>query len=74
MIEIARVEPKKIQRKLLTNEQKRAICRAKGYHCSKCPLELTFDDSSYCYSEVKDLEDAVQNYWNEEIKIEEECL
>lgn len=73
MIEIARVEPKKIQRKLLTEKQK-IMCAKVEYHCDKCPMRFEFDDESFCYKDVGRLERAIKDYWNEEIEIDEECL
>jgi hypothetical protein len=75
MIEIARIEPKKIQRKLLTEEQKKAICKSVSkYHCNTCPLMKEFDEEPMCIEDVKAMEDFIKDYWNEEIEIEEECL
>lgn len=75
MIEIARVEPKKIQRKLLTEEQKKAICKSVAkYHCNICPLMKEFDDTQMCIEDVKAMEDFIKDYWNEEIEIKEKCL
>lgn len=82
MIEIARVEPKKIQRKLLTEEQIKAICkkyRGKRIYCrTGCPLRDHIGAEFVCcspeFKSVQDLEQSIMDYWNEEIEIEEECL
>lgn len=78
MIEIARVEPKKIQRKLLTEEQKKAICekyRGKRIYCkAECPLSDYIGEEFVCcspkFESVQDLEQSIKDYWNEEIEIE----
>lgn len=71
MIEIARVEPKKIQRKLLTEEQKKAICKnVSKYHCKICPLMKEFDDAQMCIEDVKAMEDFIKDYWNEEVEVD----
>lgn len=65
----------KIQRKLLTEEQKKAICKnVSKYHCNTCPLMKEFDEEQWCIEDVKAMEDFIKDYWNEEIEIEEECL
>jgi len=63
----------KIQRKLLTNEQRKAICDSyddKG--CGYCPLRLEFENgegwASCCW--IKQTEKEIQNYWNEEIEVD----
>lgn len=73
MIEIARVEPKKIQRKLLTKEQAVEICQ-KQVQCRQCPLRFFASNFSLCGTDVKALEIMIKDYWNEEIEIKEECL
>jgi hypothetical protein len=74
MIEITRVEPKKIQRKLLTEEQKKAICKSVKYHCNTCPLMKEFYEEQMCIEDVKAMEDFIKDYWNEESEIKEKCL
>lgn len=73
MIEIARVEPKKIQRKLLTEEQKAAICKKyKKYEIAcddKCPLLFVLDYEEQSCDFVGHVTDAIKDYWNEEIEI-----
>lgn len=73
MTEIARVEPKKIQRKLLTMEQKLGICNT-PQNCDGCPLRFKALGFDLCESDVRALEIAIKHYWNEEIEIKEECL
>ena len=63
----------KIQRKLLTDEQKKAICKSIAkYHCDKCPLSKEYKETreEYCYIEMKDLQEYIKNYWDEEIEVE----
>jgi len=60
----------KTQRKLLTEEQKDKICKAYGYHCYKCPIMKEFDDGYWCTIGVKEMEDFIREFWNEEIEIE----
>lgn len=62
----------KTQRKLLTDEQKKAICKSVSkYHCNTCPLMKEFDEEQRCFEDVKAMEDFIKDYWNEEIEIEE---
>ncbi len=71
MIEIARVEPQKIQRKLLTKEQVVEICQ-KQVKCVQCPLRFFVNSNfSLCEMDVKALEIMIKNYWNEEIEVSE---
>lgn len=60
----------KTQRKLLTDEQKKAICEKYALDCYKCPLAFEFHGISYCHFTVRNIEQAIKNYWNEEIEIE----
>lgn len=62
----------KVQRKLLTDEQKEKICKAYGYHCYKCPIMKEFDDSQRCIEDVKEMEDFIKEYWDEEIEVQDE--
>ena len=64
----------KIQRKLLTGEQREKICEQyedKG--CSYCPLRVDFDMGNGWAScdWVKEKEKQIAYYWNEEIEVEE---
>ena len=70
MIEITKVEPKKIQRKLLTKEQVVEICQ-KQVQCMQCPLRFFSSNFSLCEMDVKALEIMIKNYWNEEIEVSE---
>lgn len=67
MIEIARVEPKKIQRKLLTSLQKMAICKKSC--CVTCPLMLEISDRIFCYQTIMGIEQDIKKFWDEEIEI-----
>lgn len=62
----------KTQRKLLTDEQKKAICKnVSGYHCNRCPLMKEFDEEQRCIEDVKAMEDFIKDYWDEEIEVSE---
>lgn len=58
-----------IQRKLLTEEQRKIICK-KHKNCNGCPLLLTIAYEQYCYENVKMFEQSIENYWNEEIEVD----
>ena len=68
MIEIARVEPKKIQRKLLTEEQKKAICKYQT--CTICKMAFQCGGITYSCRDVKEFEETFRNYWNEEVEVD----
>ena len=74
MIEIARAEPKKIQRKLLTTEQREEICKANKRICHICPLAMNFRDRIYCdnlkVNTIHHIEDTIKEYWNEEVGVD----
>lgn len=85
MIEIARVEPKKIQRKLLTKEQRQRICEkhseiwqvdGKKYCDIDCPLRADISDGiggkmdCNC-KQISIIEKALKKYWNGEIEVSE---
>lgn len=70
MIEITKVEPKKIQRKLLTEVQKKAICK-KHTNCHDCPMLLMIANEQYCYENISYIEKEIRDYWNEEIEVSE---
>jgi hypothetical protein len=59
----------KIQRKLLTKEQKDEICKKSEYHCYQCPLNKEHENIPYCYGEIGEMESFINEYWNEEIEI-----
>ena len=72
----------KIQRKLLTEEQKKKLCEEYMVSDSKeemaiticfkdCPLRITVGTNSYCINNIIKLEQIVKDYWNEEIEVEE---
>ncbi len=62
----------KTQRKLLTDEQKKAICKSVSkYHCNTCPLMKEFDEEQRCIEDVKAMEDFIKDYWDEEIEVSE---
>lgn len=60
----------KIQRKLLTEEQKKAICKSVTGRCSICPVMKEFDDARMCIEDVKAMEDFIKDYWNEEVEVD----
>lgn len=63
----------RIQRKLLTNEQKAAICKKyKRYEIAcdgKCPLLFVLGYEKERCDFVDHVTDAIKDYWNEEIEI-----
>ena len=65
-------EPKeivmKIQRKLLTKEQKMKICGNRRT-CDGCPMVYEFNGIYYSCNQVKSTEQRIKHYWNEEIEI-----
>lgn len=69
MIEIARVEPKKIQRKLLTKEQKMKLCGNRRT-CDGCPMVYEFNGIYYSCNQVKSTEQRIKKYWNEEVEVD----
>ena len=69
MIEITRVEPKKIQRKLLTEEQKNDICE-NNPACSRCPLFTTIAEQRFCWKEITQIERKIKTFWNEEVEVD----
>ena len=69
----------KVQRKLLTEEQKKSICEEYMVSnnieritiCFKdCPLRITVGTNSYCINDIIKLEKITNDYWNEEIEVE----
>jgi hypothetical protein len=83
MIEITRVEPKKIQRKLLTKEQKQLICEkhsctdnedGKRYCDIDCPLRVEISDGmggnmDWSCKQISIIEKSIEKYWNKKIEI-----
>lgn len=65
----------KIQRKLLTSEQKKAICEQHKdeYDLCKndCPLFIEIDHEDYCAKTICYLEQIIKDFWNEEVEVEE---
>lgn len=68
----------KIPRKDLTKEQKNEICKkyydehSYTWNCKKCPLlKLHRGLFGYCYKTIDELEEFINEYWNEEVKIKE---
>lgn len=59
-----------MQRKLVTDEQKQAICE-RYKDCWKCPMGfLVDDDRIWNCNRAYALERKIKAYWNEEIEIE----
>ena len=59
----------KIQRKLLSKEQKDQICN-KYEDCSRgCPLKFSLFGEKTCYKQIEGVEYAIKEFWNEEIEI-----
>ena len=70
-----------MQRKLLTEEQKKSLCEEYMVSDSKeriticfkdCPLRKTVGTNSYCINDIIKLEQIVKDYWSEEIEVNEE--
>ena len=65
----------KIQRKLLTDEQKKTICEKHTKDSDEkscldsCPLILNIFGIEWCYKDVDGIEQAIKDYWNEEIEV-----
>lgn len=59
----------KLQRKLVTHEQKMQMCDK--YQCIACPMTLKFKDTYFDCVEMQKLEQALKDYWNEEIEVNE---
>lgn len=59
----------KLQRKLVTHEQKMQMCDE--YRCLACPMTLKFKDLYFDCGEVQKLEQALKDYWNKEIEVDE---
>ena len=74
MIEISRVKPKKILRKLLTKKQTEKLCR-KNWNCiPNCPMTFQCGGITYSCRDVKAIEESIRNYWNEEIEVKDEIF
>jgi len=63
-----------IQRKELTHEQKKEICK-KHEHipgkwpCEGCPLKTIIYNISFCYQNMDMLTHEIEKFWNEEVEI-----
>ena len=72
----------KIQRKLLTKEQKKAICeeyRGRRKYCKDgCPLTTYIGEEFVCcsprFESIQDLEQAIKDYWDEEVEVKDEIF
>ena len=63
----------KIQRKLLSIEQKLGICNPLQ-NCDGCPLRFKALGFNLCESDVKELEIAIKHYWDEEVEVKDEIF
>jgi len=62
----------KVQRKLLTREQKEAICKHHKLcqnNGKKCPLLFVYDDDMFCYVTAEKLQQDLEDYWSDEIEL-----
>lgn len=59
----------KIQRKLLTKEQKEKIC-LNNKSCYLCPIAIHRDDDYVCYDDIERLSDEISCFWSEEIEVD----
>ena len=57
----------KIQRKLLTGEQKEKMCDLDCIHC-KLAIDIIFFKT--CYRNIAQIEKTIKDFWNEEIEVE----
>ena len=57
----------KVQRKLLTEEQRTKICDC---DCLHCKLAVTIFGFKTCYRNIDQVEKTIKNFWNEEIEVE----
>lgn len=68
----------KIQRKLLTTEQRKEVCKANKHGCLRCPLAMNFRDRIYCdnlkVNTIQHIEDTIKEYWNKEIVVNDEIF
>lgn len=56
----------KIQRKLLTDQQKKYICE----HCDGC-IGCPFRDHHFrCFTDARAAEEEIERYWNDYINVE----
>ena len=59
----------KIQRKLLTESQKQAICDTRS--CDNCPLAHRSESGvTICWKRVEQMKQEFEQFWNSEIYIE----
>lgn len=61
----------KVQKKLLTKEQKQNICDQVHCECEVCPLNYKLGDKWLCHDELKELLDTIQKWWCEEVDYEQ---
>lgn len=63
----------KIQRKLLTGEQKQKICsKTDGMlsaGCLECPMAIEMFELIFCWKDIKKLQNKIDKYWNEEVTV-----
>ena len=57
----------KVQRKLLTKEQKTWICDT--HTCDNCPLLFKNGTLAICYERTEKLANEIKNFWNAEVDI-----
>ena len=58
----------KIQRKLLTDEQKQYICDT--HSCDNCPLAHRSESGvTICWKKVEQMKKDFDKYWNNEIEV-----
>lgn len=68
----------KLQRKLLTKEQKDSICEEYKTalsdedcpECFGCPLQLTLGELNFCYKKIDKINNEIEKFWNKEIFFE----
>ena len=64
----------KIQRKLLTSEQKQKICsKTDGMltsGCLECPLGIEIFGLIFCWKDINELQQRLKEYWDEEVEVD----
>jgi len=71
----------KKQLKLLTDNEKHAICNKymkdkngeySGHTCRglECPLSLQIGKELFCFKDIDYLEDLIKEYWNNEVDVD----
>ena len=60
----------KKQLKLLTDNEKHAICNKYMDRVKECPLSLQIGKELFCFKDIDYLEEKIKEYWNQEIDVD----